>query len=65
MCKIQDIEHIVIIVPFSSSRLENLQLLLINLHSYLQKALFKFKYQIVVAQQEVISNTTLFNKGKP
>ena len=62
-CNHNDLDSIVFIVPFSKSRLENLKLFLINIHSYLQSVKYKFNYRIIVAEQEIKQND-LFNKGR-
>ena len=59
-CHIDQLEYIAFIVPYSASRIENLQLFLLNMHHYLQTAVNKFKYQIFVVEQE---SGDLFNKG--
>ena len=60
LCTASHLEHIVFIVPFSRDRNENLKLFLLNIHSYLQTAEFKFRYTILVVEQ---GEPGLFNKG--
>ena len=60
-CSVVNLEHIAFIVPFSGDRIENLKLFLLNIHAYLQTAEFKFKYTIVVAEQNITNE--MFNKG--
>ena len=59
-CQMKDLEYIAFIVPFSSNRIDNLKLFLLNMHMYLQTTKNRFKYQIIVAEQK---ESTLFNKG--
>jgi hypothetical protein len=63
-CNLNDLDNIVFIVPFSRSRILNLNLFLINMHSYLQTYKYKFSYRILVVEQKVINNNVLFNKGR-
>lgn len=60
-CQEVDLEFIAFIVPYSSNRLENLRTFISNIHSYLQTAVYKFKYQIIVVEQ---ANPGDFNKGR-
>ena len=62
-CQIDDLDHLVFIVPFSRSRLDNLKLFLINMHNYLQTVKYKFIYRIIVAEQDM-RDKNLFNKGR-
>jgi hypothetical protein len=63
-CKLNDLDNIVFIVPFSRSRIANLNLFLINMHSYLQNYKYKFIYRILIVEQVIINNSILFNKGR-
>jgi len=63
VCDHANLDHIVFIVPFSQSRLNNLKLFLINMHWYLQTVEFKFNYRIIVVEQDM-KKTSLFNKGR-
>lgn len=63
-CNLNDLDNIVFIVPFSRSRILNLNLFLINMHSYLQTYKYKFSYRILVVEQKIINNNVLFNKGR-
>lgn len=62
-CQLDDLDHLVFIVPFSRSRLDNLKLFLINMHNYLQTVKYKFIYRILVAEQDM-RDKDLFNKGR-
>lgn len=42
-CNVDNIDHVVFIVPFTRSRLDNLKLFLINMHAFLQKVSNPFK----------------------
>ena len=44
-CDVDNLQHIVFIVPFSRSRLDNLKLFLLNMHSYLTTVPNQFKYE--------------------
>jgi hypothetical protein len=63
-CRLNDLDNIVFIVPFSRSRIANLNLFLINMHSYLQNYKYKFIYRILIVEQVIINNSILFNKGR-
>ncbi len=63
-CNLNDLDNIVFIVPFSRSRILNLNVFLINMHSYLQTYKYKFVYRILVVEQKIINNNVLFNKGR-
>lgn len=60
-CSVDNLEHIAFIVPFSKDRIGNLKLFLLNIHAYLQTAEFKFKYTMIVAEQNETNG--MFNKG--
>lgn len=59
-CNTKNIEYIGFIIPYSSNRLDNLKMFILNMHLYLQTLESSFKYQIVVVEQQGLS---LFNKG--
>ncbi|CAF1093720.1 unnamed protein product [Brachionus calyciflorus] len=61
-CSVDDLDHVVFIVPFSRSRFDNLKLFLINMHSYLQNYPYSFKYRILIVEQ--IDMEVNFNKGR-
>ena len=61
-CLVNDLDFVVFVIPYSSSRKDNLKLLLLNIHSYLQTVEKAFKYQIVVVEQ--VNQDVLFNKGR-
>lgn len=61
-CGVEDLDNVVFIVPFSRSRIENLKLFLINMHSYLQTYNHVFKYRILVVEQ--LDMGSRFNKGR-
>lgn len=61
-CNLEEIDHLVFIVPFSRSRYDNLKLFLINMHSYLQNYQYSFSYKILVVEQ--IDMESKFNKGR-
>ncbi|RNA39128.1 beta-1-4-N-acetylgalactosaminyltransferase bre-4 [Brachionus plicatilis] len=61
-CKLDDLDHVVFVVPFSRSRYDNLKLFLINMHSYLQSYQYSFSYRILVVEQ--IDMDSKFNKGR-
>jgi len=62
-CKEQDLDEIVFVVPYSSSRLQNLKQFLPSMHAYLRTAQRPFKYRILVVEQQEKRNL-LFNKGR-
>lgn len=61
-CNLEDIDHVVFVVPFSRSRYDNLKLFLINIHSYLQNYEYSFSYKILVVEQTDMESK--FNKGR-
>lgn len=61
-CQLADLDNVVFIVPFSRSRLDNLKLYLLNMHSYLKNLVNPFKYRIVLAEQ--VDMHSKFNKGR-
>lgn len=63
-CNYSDLDFLVFIVPYSKSRHDNLKLFLLNMHSYLQNVTYKFKYRIIVAEQEMLTPDQAFNKGR-
>jgi hypothetical protein len=62
-CNEESIDFVVFIVTFTRNRTDNLALFLINMHNYLQKAEYLFKYKIVVVEQ-LRTQTGMFNKGR-
>ncbi len=63
ICNEKNIDNIVFIVPYTKSRQENLRLFLLNMHQYLQAQTSKFKYRILVVEQNNFLSKP-FNKGK-
>lgn len=61
-CNLNDIDHVVFVVPFSRSRYDNLKFFLLNMHSYLQNFRYSFSYRILVVEQ--IDMDSQFNKGR-
>ena len=60
-CSLDQIDFLAFIVPYYN-RIENLNLLILNLHNYLTtNTKYQFSYVIIVAEQ---SNTIKFNKGQ-
>jgi hypothetical protein len=62
-CSSDNIDNILFLVPFTNTRLDNLKLFLINMHSYLTRYPYRFKYRILVVEQ-VDFNGGNFNKGR-
>ena len=58
----QNIDHVVFIVPFSRNRLDNLKAFVLNMHTYLQSVRHKFTYRLLVVEQANMDNG--FNKGR-
>lgn len=65
VCNPKQIDNVVFIVPYTADRLSNLELLLLNLHTYLQNlpAWMSFSYRIIVVEQ-TNADTKGFNKGR-
>lgn len=61
ICNEFNLDYIVFIVPYTTNRLDNLRVFLINMHNYIQALPNQFKYKIVVAEQV---NSKSFNKGR-
>lgn len=67
-CNSNDIDTIAFIVPYMN-RIENLNLLIVNLHNYLTNLKHQFVYRIIVAEQYIDETQEMidhvkFNKGQ-
>jgi hypothetical protein len=62
-CELNDLDDIVFIVPYSYQRYHNLKYFLLNIHSYLKAVKYKFKYRILVVEQQM-KGDNYFNKGR-